>query len=158
MKGLSEDWAEPGAAVVATKPWREILTIAGLLVAIVLPFQNCGVELSDQTPGAGACEVTNQQLTDFQTVLTTFLQATAPLPGGGQACGLCHLTTSGNPAATRFGILPGTTPADQSKNFCTTRAEASSFSAGFLSNGSHLGGNYAAPDVQPLVNWATTAQ
>lgn len=124
----------------------------------IVSFQNCAVELSDQTYGAASiCSPTGAQEVDFAAALSNFFQNTGTVGGGKQACGACHLTDSGNSAATRFGISPETDADSAKANWCAASSRASDMANGYL-NSSHPGGTYTESEVQELVDWARTIE
>lgn len=124
----------------------------------IVSFQNCAVELSDQTYGASSvCAPTGGQVVDFDGALTNFFQSTGTVGGGKQACGACHMTDSGNAAASRFGIEPGVDDASKTANWCAASTRAYELRSGYLSS-SHPGGSYTDAEVQELIDWANTIQ
>ncbi|MCM2281401.1 MAG: hypothetical protein NDI61_06085 [Bdellovibrionaceae bacterium] len=146
--------------MAATKPtpnrsaW---VAVACIGIALLVAFQNCAVEVSEETPGAAsACVPSADQLTEFNMALTSILQNSATLATGGKsACGQCHLTTSGNSASTRFGIVPDTDESGQTSNWCSASLRASRFLEGYLRD-SHPGGTYSDSEVEALLTWAGT--
>lgn len=155
----SEASAAPGAVVVVTnhKKAKAITALVSFGLVLIVAFQNCAVEISEETPGAStACDPTTGQLLAFETALTTILQNNTTLATGGKtACGTCHLTNSGNSASARFGILPATDVASQSTNFCSAIAVSDDVLGGYLRT-SHPGGSYNDDEVQALIDWART--
>lgn len=149
--------AEQAVAVAVTKRTGLTSVFLSSLICIVC-FQNCAVELSDETYGAaGICEPTDAQEADFALVLTDFFQNTGTIGSGQQACGQCHLTDSGNPAANTFGILPDTDFASAVTNFCVASSRADDINSGYLQS-SHPGGIYSTSDVETLIDWASTIE
>lgn len=135
---------------------RGFAAVSLVSLLLIVSFQNCAVEVSEDTPGAaGACEPTTADVNEFNTALTTILQNNTTLASGATACGTCHLTTSGNTAAARFGIDPNTDAATQISNWCAASSVADKFTQGYLS-GAHPGGTYSDSDIDALLTWANS--
>ena len=144
---------EQGAAVVVTK--RSLLCLAAL--ASVMIYSGCGVELSQTTPGAvQPCEPDTQQLTDADAIMTSYLQERATtFPSGRQHCGSCHVTATGNTAASSFGIFEGSTPEVKKANWCSAFERAETLTSNYLLS-THPGGVYSAAEVQQIQDWAAS--